>query len=217
MGPRDHADAAERSSRGSHASFHVIFVAASGRELVPICTPMLGPSPVHLGLVRARRGPPTSKAECDGCRDAWCEASMALRWPPVPAGSPVASGRGGRGVGGEGRRRLPHHHALDQASSNAMESQHRMQHGGCGTPCGTSCESRVEWPAWWTIGSRLGSEIHGRKSGQVCAENGTNGTNRPRELLQFSGPLRKHGWWSAVQVGFEGLHGSQGPCRCGGT
>ena len=41
MGPRDHADAAERSSRGSHASFHVIFVAASGRELVPICTPML--------------------------------------------------------------------------------------------------------------------------------------------------------------------------------
>ena len=148
MGPREDADAAERSSIGSHASFHVIFVSTSGRESVPIVTPTLGLSPVRRGLVRAWRGPPPSKAECDGRPDAWGEASRVLRWSFVPSDSPVASGRDGRGVGGEGRRALPHRHALDQPSINAVPSRHRMQHGCRGKPCGTSCESRVEWSAW---------------------------------------------------------------------
>ena len=94
------------------------------------------------------RGPPPSKAECDGRPDAWGEASRVLRWSFVPSDSPVASGRDGRGVGGEGRRALPHRHALDQPSINAVPSRHRMQHGCRGKPCGTSCESRVEWSAW---------------------------------------------------------------------
>ena len=175
---------------------------------------MLGLSPVRRGLVRAWRGPPPSNAECDGRPDAWGEASRVLRWSFVPSDSPVASGRDGRGVGGEGRRALPHRHALDQPSINAVPSRHRMQHGCRGKPCGTSCESRVEWSAWWPIGSRLGSEIQERKSGQVCVE---NGTNRPQDSLRSSGPMHKHGWWNAVQVRFEGPHGSQGGCRCGGT
>ena len=113
-----------------------------------IVTPMLGLSPVRRGLVRAWRGPPPSNAECDGRPDAWGEASRVLRWSFVPSCSPVASGRDGRGVGGEGRRALPHRHALDQPSINAVPSRHRMQHGCRGKPCGTSCESRVEWSAW---------------------------------------------------------------------
>ena len=63
MGPREDADAAERSSIGSHASFHVIFVSTSGRESVPIVTPMLGLSPVRRGHVPSSRLPPQSTDE----------------------------------------------------------------------------------------------------------------------------------------------------------